>query len=90
MGLFNSNAQAQLLAKQVAGIIQSLAEGHLDQPIVNSNPTYSSVYDALANLQQSLRRQRADVAQSEQLEQALVQMTAKHDEGWIDEIIAPA
>ncbi|MGH8436975.1 MAG: methyl-accepting chemotaxis protein [Pseudomonas sp.] len=90
MGLFNGKAQAQLLADQVAGIIRSLAEGNLDQSIVNSNPTYHSVYDALASLQQSLRQERSEAAQTEQLEQALAQMTAKHEEGWIDEIIPPA
>lgn len=88
MGLFNGKAQAQLRAQHLAGLIQALADGNLDQPIgQGDDPIWTQVYDGLARLQKGLRQQRAEAAQTEALDHALVEITRQHSDGWIDEII---
>ena len=88
MGLFNGKAQAQLRAQHLASLIQGLAEGNFEQTIGSGDdPIWAPVYDSLARLQKDLRQQKADAASTVALEQALVDMTRQHSDGWIDEII---
>ncbi|MHA3815735.1 methyl-accepting chemotaxis protein [Pseudomonas sp. GCM10022186] len=88
MGLFNGKAQAQLRAQHLAGLIRALADGNLDQPLGQADdPIWAPVHESLAHLQKSLRQQKAEAAQTEALDQALVEMTRQHSDGWIDQVI---
>ncbi|MGF6694240.1 methyl-accepting chemotaxis protein [Metapseudomonas resinovorans] len=91
MGLFNGKAQAQLRAQHIAGLIQGLADGNLDQSIgAGDDPIWTPVYDSLARLQKGLRQQQTETTQTEALDRALVEMTRQHSDGWIDEVIPVA
>ncbi|MDE3737722.1 methyl-accepting chemotaxis protein [Pseudomonas resinovorans] len=91
MGLFNGKAQAQLRAQHIAGLIQGLADGNLDQSIgAGDDPIWTPVYDSLARLQKGLRQQQTETTQTEALDKALVEMTRQHSDGWIDEVIPVA
>lgn len=86
MSLFDK--KTRLHADQLATTLQALADGDLDRSIGASNdPIWSRVYDALGRLQGSLRQQRAEIEQTEALGQSLANMSQKHEEGWIDEVI---
>ena len=87
MGLFNHKAEAR--AHHIANAIQAMAEGNLDQQFGGAESTiHAPVYEALRRLQQNLRTQRQDMAQTDELENALRGMIQKHQEGWIDEVIS--
>lgn len=87
MGLFNR--QAEVRADQLANVIMAMADGNFDQPLnAGTDATNTRVYDALRRLQGTLRDQRAESRQTEELEGALRGMIQKHQDGWIDEVIA--
>jgi methyl-accepting chemotaxis protein len=86
MDLFNGKARQR--AEELNELLQAMANGNLDQQIMqSSDPVWSGVYRQLALVQQRMRQLQQEVAQNESLEQGLMEMTRKHQDGWIDEVI---
>ena len=86
MDLFNGKARQR--AEELNELLQAMANGNLDQQIMqSSDPVWSGVYRQLALVQQRMSQLQQEVAQNESLEQGLMEMTRKHQDGWIDEVI---
>ncbi len=86
MDLFNGKARQR--AEELNELLQAMANGNLDQQIMqSSDPVWSGVYRQMALVQQRMRQLQQEVAQNESLEQGLMEMTRKHQDGWIDEVI---
>lgn len=88
MGIFNWNSQLEQQAYDIAGIIEAFARGDLRDFESQGKGGVAKIYKALNHLRGGLQRQQDAVEQTERLAAGLRLVTEKHEQGWIDEVIA--